>query len=286
MSVSERDNAKERGGSTTLIRSADRVAEILELLAEESCGLPIGEIAARLGLNVSTAHHVVTTLKNRGLVAQDEQSRDYRIGYRLVALVSRFLAGTDLYSAGVGPVEELRDRSGETSYLTAFQGHEGAVVIALTGVRPIQARRVHRPGQSSLHSTATGKTLLAHLPPHELDLVLAAREMAPFTPHTITDREALRDELRAILGQGYALDREEDYVGVECVAVPVFDANGACIAAVSVSYPAAPAERTAELIALVADAAHKVSANLGAPPAGSVDGAEMLSRDLVVRKGA
>lgn len=280
MSVSERDNAKERGGSTTLIRSADRVAEILELLAQESGGLPIGEIASRLGLNVSTAHHVVTTLKNRGLVAQDEQSRDYRIGYRLVALVNRFLAGADLYSAGVGPVEELRDRSGETSYLTAFQAYEGAVVIALTGVRPIQARRIHRPGQSSLHSTATGKTLLAYLPPAELETILATREMAPFTPNTITDPETLRQELLTTLARGYALDREEDYVGVECVAVPVLDASGACIAAVSVSYPASPSERTAELIELVADAAHKVSANLGAVPPRLAGGAPGAAKNL------
>ena len=105
--------------------------------------------------------------------------------------------------------------------------------------------------------------------------------MAPFTPNTITDRDVLRSELRAVLSQGYALDREEDYVGVECVAVPVFDASGACIAAVSVSYPASPAERTAELIDLVADAAHKVSAALGAVPGRSVDGLENLPRDRV-----
>jgi DNA-binding IclR family transcriptional regulator len=57
---------------------------------------------------------------------------------------------------------------------------------------------------------------------------------------------------------------------VECVAFPVYDAGGDCVAAVSVSYPAAPQERTEELIRLVSEAAEKISVNLGAVPARSI----------------
>lgn len=249
------------------IRSVDKVVDILEVLSRESHGLALGELAKRLDLNASTAHHLLATLKARGLVAQDERSKAYRIGYRLVSMVSRFLAGTDLYPAGIGPVEELRDRSGETSYLSAFQGNDVAVIISLTGARPVQARRFHRPGQSNLHSTATGKILLAHLLPEESAALLATRELAPFTPKTMTDSRRLLVELDEIRGRGYALDSEEDYVGVECIAVPVFDAGGDCVASVSVSYPVAAPERTAELIGLVSEAAGKISGNLGAVPA-------------------
>jgi DNA-binding IclR family transcriptional regulator len=248
------------------IRSVGKVVDILEALSRESQGLALGELAKRLDLNASTAHHLLATLKARGVVAQDERTKAYRIGYRLVSMVSRFLAGTDLYPAGIGPVEELRDLSGETSYLSAFQGTDVAVIIALTGARPVQARRFHRPGQSNLHSTATGKILLAQLTDEAAAALLASREMAPFTPRTITEPQRLLDELKEIRGRGYALDSEEDYVGVECVAVPVFDAGGDCVASVSVSYPTAAPERTAELIKLVSEAAGKISANLGAVP--------------------
>jgi IclR family transcriptional regulator, KDG regulon repressor len=253
-----------RGNGT--IRSVDKVVDILEVLSRESRGLALGELAKRLDLNASTAHHLLATLKARGIVAQDERTKTYRIGYRLVSLVSRFLSGTDLYPAAIGPVEELRDRSGETSYISAFQGSEVAVIIALTGARPVQARRFHRPGQSNLHSTATGKVLLANLPPEDAEAALAGRELAKFTPNTITDRQRLHAELELIRSRGYAIDREEDYVGVECVAVPIFDASEECVAAVSVSYPAASGERTEELIRLVIDSAAKISANLGAGP--------------------
>lgn len=248
------------------IRSVDKVVDILELLSTESRGLPLGEIAGRLGLNVSTVHHLLATLRNRGMVAQDERSKAYRLGYGLVRIANRFLSETDLYPAAIGPVEKLRDRSGETSYLSAFQDKAIAEVILLPGVRPIQVRRVQRPGQSSLHSTATGKTLLAYLPGEESAVLLAGRELARFTPKTIVDRLRLGTELDLIRSRGYALDDEEDYVGVQCVAVPVCVAGGKCVAAVSVSYPASPPERTEELIQLVSEAAATVSANLGAVP--------------------
>ena len=179
------------GRANGTIRSVAKVVDILEVLSRESHGLALGELAKRLDLNASTAHHLLATLKVRGMVAQDERTKTYRIGYRLVSLVSRFLSGTDLYPAAIGPVEELRDLSGETSYFSAFQGGEVAVIIALTGARPVQARRFHRPGQSNLHSTATGKVLLAYLPPEDAEAALAASELAQFTLNTITDRQQL-----------------------------------------------------------------------------------------------
>ena len=248
------------------VRSVDKVVDILELLGLESRGLPISELAGRLQLNVSTTHHLLATLKARGLVAQDERTKVYRIGSRLVALVSRFLLGTDLYPAAISAVDELREVSGETSYLSILQNGEVNVIIALTGSRPVQARRMHRPSQSNLHSTASGKLLLAFQPPEQAATLLAAVDRPPFTPHTITDLDELLRELAAVRARGYALDHEEDYIGVQCVAAPVFDGNGDCVASVSISYPVAPAERTDELIRLVSDAADKISANLGAVP--------------------
>ena len=270
ISSSEIKPAQRRDQAVGTIRSVDKVVDILELLSRESRGVTLGDLAKRLDLHPSTAHHLLATLKRRGLVAQDERTKIYRIGFRFVDLVHRFLSGTELYPAGIGPVEELRDLSGETSYLSVIQENEVAVVICLTGARPVQARRFHRPGQSTLHSTATGKLLLAYLPLDEVLALLGRTELAQFTANTITDRSRLRAELEEIRHRGYALDNEEDYVGVQCVAFPAFAAGGECVAAVSVSYPAAPAQRTEELIRLVREAAEKVSANLGAVPAGSI----------------
>lgn len=264
VSSSEKTQSARDGRAATTIRSVEKAIDILESLGRESQGLQISDLSASLGINVSTTHHLLATLKARGLVAQDERSKTYRIGSKLVAIVNDFLAGADLYPAAIGPVEELRDRSGETSYLSVFQNGEVGVMISLTGSRPVQARRLHRPGQSNLHSTASGKLLLAHQPPAQAAAWLAANAREPFTPHTITDLDQLLAELDAIRDQGFALDRQEDYLGVQCVAAPVIDGAGRCVASVSVSYPTASAERTAELIGMVGAAARRISANLGA----------------------
>lgn len=266
ISQPEKSKKPERNQASGTIRSVEKVADILEVLSLEGQGITLSELASRLDLNASTAHHLLATLKARGLVAQDDRTKVYRIGYRLVSLVNTFLSGTELYPAGMGPVEELRDLSGETSYLSVFQAQDVAVIISLPGVRPVQARRFHRPGQAKLHSTATGKLLLAHMPPAGAMALLASSELTPFTPNTMTNLQQLQAEMAEIRNRGYALDREEDYIGIECVAVPIFSAGGQCVASVSVSYPTSPPERTEELIRLVSGAADKISANLGAVP--------------------
>jgi len=273
VSASENGPSGDRPPARGTIRSVEKVLDILDLLSRESRGIGLGDLAKRLDLNASTAHHLLATLKSRGIVVQDERSKAYRIGYSLVGLVNRFLAGTEIYPAGIGAVEELRDLSGETSYLSVIQGRDVSPIISLTGARPVQARRFHRQGQSNLHSTATGKLFLAQLPPAEARELLSLREREKFTPNTLTDLTDLMAELQAIREQGFAFDREEDYVGVECIAMPVFDAGGVCVASVSVSYPAALPQRTEELQGLVAAAADKISANLGGGPARLLAGA-------------
>ncbi|MGH2533234.1 MAG: IclR family transcriptional regulator [Thermomicrobiales bacterium] len=264
ISYDEKRSSPARQGSSAVIRSVDKVVDILELLAEESRGLPLTEIARRLGLNVSSVHHLMATLKARDIVAQDERTKSYRIGYRLVGLAGRFVSGTDLYRAGMGPVEELQGHSGETSYLSAFHGRNMMTIISLPGLRPIHVRRIQRQGQISFHATASGKLLLAYRPARAVEEIFPAPDLPAFTSNTISTREGLLADLAEIRCRGYALDNEEDYLGIQCIAAPVLDAVGDCVASVSVAYPAAPPERTSELVPLVIAAGSRISGNLGA----------------------
>jgi DNA-binding IclR family transcriptional regulator len=127
----------------------------------------------------------------------------------------------------------------------------------------VQTRRPRPPGQIVLHGIASGKTLLAYLPEEQRRALLAEMPLSRFTPNTITTLPELESELAAVRAQGYALDREEWLLGLACVAVPIFDRNGVCVATASVAYPAVQAERLEGLIRLVGDAADRISASLG-----------------------
>jgi DNA-binding IclR family transcriptional regulator len=248
------------------VRAVDKAMVLLEALAEESRGLSLAELAKRTGFNSSSAHHLLATFKRRGFVDQDPETRTYRLGYRLVSLVHEFVSESDVYSAGAGRIRELRDASGDTAFLTALQDQEKFVVFEAAGHHPVQTSRPRLSSQPSLHSTASGKTLLAFLPSEQLAHLIATMPLTKFTPNTIDNREDLAAELTTIRRQGYALDREEWLVGLFGIAAPTFDRHERFIATASVAFPAVHAERLDKNVQLVLDCAAKISTALGYIP--------------------
>src|SRR5260370_15119866 len=105
-------------GSITSIQSVARAADILETLAAARHGLALADLAEKLGLNESTLHHLLGTLKHRGFVEQEPTTKVYRVGYALIGLVNRYLANIDMYAMGHDAIRALRDRSGEMTYLS------------------------------------------------------------------------------------------------------------------------------------------------------------------------
>lgn len=253
-------------GSGSQVRSLGRGLAIVELLAAEGRSLPLNEIASRLGFNRSTAHQLLATLRERGFVDQEPESKAYRLGYRLVSLVSAFLAEASISALGIGPVQELRDATGDTCYLTVLQGWELFIVFEAPGDQPIYTRSPKHSGQTHLHATASGKTLLAHRPVEEASALLASVELIGMTTNTITSIAALHQELATVRELGYALDREEFLAGVASIAAPIFDRHGDCVATVSVVYPAFRTERHDVLLPAVKRTARSVSLALGYLP--------------------
>jgi DNA-binding IclR family transcriptional regulator len=212
--------------SPTSIRSVDKALDIVELLGA-SDGLGLAELARALDLNRSTAHHLLATLRGRGFVDQDERTRTYRLGYRVVGLVNLFLRRNDLVAAATGPIRALRDASGESAQFKVLQGTGQASLIDLPGSRPVHVRAPFSIGEPDLYCTASGKVLLAYLPRDNGERLTAALPFTRFTASTLADPDALRAELAIVRAQGYAVDREERFEGVMCVAAPVFGRAGA-----------------------------------------------------------
>lgn len=262
---------KQSGRSTNTVGSVDKALAVLEALSEHG-EMSLRSLASVLRLHESTVHHVLANLKRKGYVEQDEERGEYRLGLRVVDLTNRYLARMDLYGAGADHVRRLRDRSGETSYLTVRRDLTLVSLIELPGTRPVQARRPYREGEYSLHSTASGKTLLANEPTERREAALASLPLTRFTPQTIIDGRDLLAEFATIRRQGYGLDREENIDGVMCVAAPIFDRHGDCVATTSVAFLRAGPERVAELIPLVVQTARAISARLGFVSARLADG--------------
>lgn len=216
----------------TGVQSVHRALALLEVVAERGGTLGIGEIAAAAAVPLPTAHRLLRTLVERGYMRQAPDRR-YALGFRLVGLGAA--AGS---MAGAGAERHLRrlvDALGETANLAVLDGDHVAYVAQVPGSHAMRmftevGRRVE------LHCTAVGKAVLAETSDDAARALLSRSRLSRHTPHTVTEVDALVAQLTEVRRRGYALDEEEQEVGVRCVAVAVPSASPSL--ALSVSGPA------------------------------------------------
>lgn len=217
------------------VQSLERALDILELLGRSEGELGVTEIAPAVGLANGTAHRLLATLIRRGYARQNPENRRYALGIKSYTL-------STATREHLGPLArpfltELMEVSGESSNLAALE--KNAVVYLDQVPAPRMVRMFTEPGnRSPLHSTGTGKVLLAYQPPEAVDHVIQQSGLPSFTAYTVTDPEELKGELEHTRERGYALDSEEMEEGVRCLAAPVFAPDGKILAAMSISGPA------------------------------------------------
>lgn len=216
---------------TTGVQVIARAAEILRVLGTSDRGMSLSALAEATGLARSTTHRIVTALAAENLVAWEPQLGIVELGLGLVSLaLSRRRRLRDL----VRPyLEGLSRRVDETVDLVVLRDN---TVLFVDQVIARQILVVSALGEVlPAHCTAGGKSLLAALPPEEVERLLP-QKLAAFTRNTITDRAALLRELADIRASRVAFDREEHMVGVSAVGAVIRNA-WAEVAAVTIPVP-------------------------------------------------
>ncbi|HZT24389.1 MAG TPA: IclR family transcriptional regulator [Pseudolabrys sp.] len=249
------------------IQSVDRALFLLETIAEAGGEATLTELATRTGLNISTCHHLLATLIQRGFAAKVPGRRLYALGSRILHLGHACLQ-VDLPRRAQPYLESINRVTGETVHLAALQG-DTIVTLAVRDARHAVRVDTGRLGRMEApHATAVGKAILAWLPEDEMKRILRGG-MKRYTEKTITDFPALLESLRVVRRSGVAIDREEFLPGVVCVGAAIRDQAGTVIGAISASTPAMRA--TDEHVALmgqeIAAATRALSAEYGEPVA-------------------
>lgn len=217
---------------TGTVQAVRRALLLLELLADAG-QLPISELASRSGLSLSTVHRLLATLAERGYVRQDSQRR-YLLGTALLPLGE---AATRVLGRRALPfLRQLAELTGETANLAVLEDDHVVYLAQAPGRH--RMRMFTQVGRRVLpHSTAVGKVLLAWHDDAQLRTMIDRLGLPERTPRTITSRAAFSAELGAVRTRGWAVDNEEEELGVRCLAVPVGPGCSA-VAALSVSAPA------------------------------------------------
>jgi IclR family acetate operon transcriptional repressor len=251
------------------IQSVDRALSLLEALAEAGGEASLTDLSRRTSLNVSTCHHLLSTLVNWGYVAKVPGRRSYALGARVLYLGHACLRQVDLPRKAQAHIDRINSVTGETVHLAVLQAD---TIVTLVKREARHAVRVDTGmvGRSDApHATATGKAMIAWLPEDQIRRMVSPGAMKRFTQKTITDFATLVEELRLVRRNGHAMDREEFQPGVICVGSAIRDHSGAVVGAISASAPAMRA--TDEHLDLmrqeVIAAANALSAELGEPGA-------------------
>lgn len=215
--------------------SVARAFAVLDVLSRQGgSGLSLMGIAKPLQMSKSTTHRYLITLEQLGAVERDSQDH-FRLGLKMIELAGMTLSDNNLHKHGEALLTELADRTLETVHLAVPSGTEVVYIAKADGARSI--RMVSYIGaRAPMYCTALGKAILAYSPTKLVDQVIRAG-LTPRTPRTITARRVFLEELERVRRQGYAVDQEENEIGVCCMGTPILDYDARAIGAISVSGP-------------------------------------------------
>jgi DNA-binding IclR family transcriptional regulator len=216
-------------------RTVDKAIAILGQFTLEEPQLGVSELSRRLGFTRSTVHRLLASLRQGGLIEQDSSSHKYRLGRAAVDLGYTAIYTDPLLVTALPYLYFLSDQVGETVYLGERRGDEVATVLHV--LSPSSREQMHWYDRLPLHSSSSGKVLLAYSDESELAALLE-QGLPGYTEYTVTDPEDLREYLRQIREQGFAACFEEYRLGVNAIGVPVADQNGTVVAALSILGPA------------------------------------------------
>ncbi|CAB3738227.1 Transcriptional repressor IclR [Paraburkholderia rhynchosiae] len=237
-----------------------RAFALLEHLVNTEGPVSLADIAQEVTLPKASLHRMLASLEAGGLVIREPgQKNAYVIGPRLAQLAVGVMMHSGSRRLRHAILARLVADLGETCNLTML--HETDVLYLDRVEAPWPLRLDLKPGSHvPAYCSASGKLLLAMQPREQRAALVRALKLERFTPNTITDTELLEAELDRTSHKRIAIDNEEFVAGIVCVAAPIVDASGTCIAAVAVHAPVsrAPLSRALEFVPRLKEAAREL----------------------------
>ncbi len=242
------------------VKSVKKAADVLNCFIDKQ---PIGvtEISEKLGLYKSNVHSILSTLAAVDYVTKDEATDKYYLGPGIVRLNRSIGNRFSLANVAAKYMRNLSAEEREVVYLTApLKDQIFYIDVALPEETSYGHVSSVRNSMDYIHSTASGKGMLAYMPQSYVDNILS-QPLPAMTESTITDPDELRRELDDIRKRGYSIDNMETSVGISCVAVPIISFDGTVKASISISGPSPrfSPERIVALAAKLTEIARKIA---------------------------
>ncbi|MFD1572226.1 IclR family transcriptional regulator [Halorubrum laminariae] len=220
------NDTDQRGSDSTIL-------EILTLLDKQGT-VGVTEVADNLDIAKSTAHYHLNMLLRNDFVIKDKQK--YKLGTKLLGIGIQARRRIPLYKAAK---EEINKLGSKTNELVILSIEERGLGVYLYKSSHGSALDIDAPigRTAALHNRALGKAMLAHFPKERVDQIIEQHGIPETTDQTISTKEQLYMELERVQKEGVAFNREEHIEGINGVAVPILNADGNVLGAVSIAGP-------------------------------------------------
>ena len=212
-----------------------KALSVLTLLGEYPHGATAAQIAEQVDYPFSTVYRLLHTLVSTEYVAYDPQGKRYRLGLRIYQLGQKVANARGFDGTALPVLQRLTEVTGESSVLHVLDGGQSLTVCKVDG--PQFRTTTDAGARSPLHTTASGKALLAFADPAIREHLLQTIELTPRTPYSLTDREELARQVENIRTEGWAGQSQENDIGMAAIAAPVLSGSSRLIAAVTLAAP-------------------------------------------------
>ncbi len=250
-----------------LPQTVEKALDILEAFVTSQSFLGITDLGRIVGLNTSTIYRIVQALSKKGYVIQDEQTKKYRVGYKILGIAGSLLKQNKLREIARVHLEALAKKALETVQLAILEGNEVVFVDQIEGGNDVIQLRLRIGDRAPLHCTASGKSILAFLGERERQDLLKNYFLEPRTPKTIITVRKLNRQLQTIRKNGYSFCDAEFNRDIRAVGAPILGIDMQVIGSVVLSMPTSrmKVNQVSYYGELVKWTGHAISRELGSP---------------------
>ncbi len=245
------------------MKSLKKVFKIIEILKDIK-EARLYEIADMANINKSTAHRILNELVKEGYIQVNEEDKKYSLGMKFLEISNVLMENLSLINASKEIIDDLNNTTKETVHLVLLMGDKAIYIDKRESKNSV--RMYSRIGlEVPFYAAAVGKVILAEMPEINRNEMLNRISFKKYTKKTILDLNKLREEIKKIKQQGYAIDHEEMQENIVCIAAAIKNYTESVVGALSITLTlySENIKRPHAYKDMVMDAAKKISSNLG-----------------------
>lgn len=214
------------------VPAVNRAIDILEYVAQSPSSVTTKDLCDALQIPTSTCFRIIKNLLARGFLIEDRNTQGkYSIGFQLIRLADQTMYKLDLRTIALPFMRQISIETNQAVQLGVLESAGVVYIEQSLPLHPVSAiAESHTP--VPINICAAGKVLCAYMPLYKQADYLRRANLAKNTQYSITDKEILAEKLQTVLTNGYGTDEQEFSIGVGCVAVPIFNYTGRCVAAI------------------------------------------------------